>query len=257
MPRQQFAQNAGRPCFQSFRQQGVVGVGKDFCRDVPGGIPILTVNVHQQAHHFRNGQRGVGIVQLNANLIRHFAEIVAFLHKAADNILNGAGNEEILLFQAQLLAGFNRIGRVQNFGNCFGFDFVTHRFDIAAFIKNINIQLVVGFGREQPQIVDRFAVIADDRKIKRHAVHGFGIHPDIAFLAAGVFKSFNVAVHRNGNLPVQTGKLPGRVFALPGVGLLNLIAVVKFLFEQTELIVDAVAETGNAERSHGVQIAGG
>ena len=214
------------------------------------------MNVHQQAHHLGNGQRRVRVVQLTDDVIRHFGKVVALFEETADNVLNGAGNKEILLNKAQRLARFNRVGRIQHFGNGFGLDFFLNRFHIAALVENVDVQLVVGLGREQPQIVDRFAVIADNRKIVRYAVELLGVHPDEAVLSGCGLEVFDFAVNRNFDRAVRPGKLPRRVFAEPAVGLLNLIAVFKFLFKQAELIVDAVAETRNAERRHRVQIAG-
>ena len=62
MPRQHPSHHPGRPDFQCFRQQGMVGVGKNFGSDFPGGVPGLSVNVDQLMHHFGDGQRRVGIV---------------------------------------------------------------------------------------------------------------------------------------------------------------------------------------------------
>ena len=256
MARQNFADNARRPGFKRLRQQRMVGVGENLGRNFPGGIPFLTVNVHQQAHHLGNGQRRVRVVQLADDVIRHFGKVVALFEETADNVLNGAGNKEILLNKAQRLARFNCVGRIQHFRNGFGLDFFLNRFHIAALVENVDVQLVVGLGREQPQIVDRFAVIADNRKIVRYAVELLGVHPDEAVLSGCGLEVFDFAVNRNFDRAVRPGKLPRRVFAEPTVGLLNLIAVFKFLLKQAELIVDAVAETRNAERRHRVQIAG-
>ena len=44
------------------QHQGMVGVGKNFGSDFPGGVPGLSVNVDQLMHHFGDGQRRVGIV---------------------------------------------------------------------------------------------------------------------------------------------------------------------------------------------------
>ena len=124
MPRQHPTQHPGRPHFQRLRQQRMVGISENFGRNFPGGVPRLSVNVDQLVHHFGDGQCRMGVVELNANVFRHPVEVVAFFHKATDNVLNGTGNKEILLFKTQFLARFDRIRGIQNFGNGFVFDFV-------------------------------------------------------------------------------------------------------------------------------------
>ena len=104
MARQNFTDDSRRPGFQSFRQQGMVGIGKDAGRDVPCGVPFLSVNVNQQTHQLCNCDGRVGVVQLNADFVRQVAEVVALFQKTADNVLNGTGNKEILLNETELFA---------------------------------------------------------------------------------------------------------------------------------------------------------
>ena len=84
-----------------------------------------------------------------------------------------------------------------------------------------------------------------------------GVFPDEHRLAVGGVLGFHRAVHGDGNFSVGAGKLPRRVAAFPAVGQFYLIAVFKFLLKQTIFVVDTVAKPGNAERGHGVEIAGG
>ena len=162
-----------------------------------------------------------------------------------------------MLLQAQFLARFDTVGWVQHFGDGFVFDFVFQGVDVSAFVEDVDVKLFVAFGREQTQVVDRFAVVADHRKVKRNAVDVGGVFPDEHRFSVSGILGFHLAVHGDGNAPVGAGKLPGRVFAFPAVGHFYLIAVFKFLFEQAVFIVDAVTETGNAERGHRIQVTGG
>ena len=55
---------------------------------------------------------------------------------------------------------------------------------------------------------------------------------------------------------LRAANLPGIAVAQPVVGELDLPAVADGLLEDAELVADAVADGGNAERGHGVEIAG-
>ena len=97
MARQHMLEILDRPGFQCFRKQGMVRIGKDFGYNVPGRFPVLSVNIDKQTHHFHNGKRRVGIVQLNTYRVGKLVKIVALFQKSSENILNRAGNKEILL----------------------------------------------------------------------------------------------------------------------------------------------------------------
>ena len=79
MTRQHGLEQAHRPGFQRFRHQGVIGVGEGAGGNVPGLIPVQTVDVHQQAHQFRNGDGGVGVVELDRHLVRQRLEGIVML----------------------------------------------------------------------------------------------------------------------------------------------------------------------------------
>lgn len=88
--RQQVFEEVHRPAFQGFRQDGVVGVGAGPNHDVPGLeslafrlpiqleanicsqyqylLPAELLQVHQDPHQLGDGQRRVGVVQLDGHL---------------------------------------------------------------------------------------------------------------------------------------------------------------------------------------------
>lgn len=70
------------------------------------------------------------------------------------------------------------------------------------------------------------------------------------FWAVAAVQGFNLAENGNFNRTIRTSKLPWRVFTLPVVGQLYLIAVFKLLLKQAVFIADAVAKARNAERGH-------
>lgn len=92
--RQKVFKEVHRPAFQGFRQDGVVGVGTGTNHDVPGLeaqssgsasewkqtsahsvrvnlsdlLPAQLLQVHQDPHQLGDGQRRVGVVQLDGHL---------------------------------------------------------------------------------------------------------------------------------------------------------------------------------------------
>src|SRR5919106_204292 len=87
--------------------------------------------------------------------------------------------------------------------------------------------------------------------------HGFGRMPDRrrgVLVAAGVLDG---AAEMDRKRLIGAGKFPGVSVRQPRVGRFLLPAVMKALLEQALLIANAVAERGNAQRRHAVEVAGG
>jgi hypothetical protein len=58
----------------------------------------------------------------------------------SDHVLQRAGNEEILLRQAQPLARFGLVIRVKHFGNGFRYDFFVYRAIVIADVERFEIE---------------------------------------------------------------------------------------------------------------------
>ena len=86
------------PFFQSFGHQSVVCVGKSTCTDIPCFVPFKTFFVDKQPHQFGNGNRRVGIVQLNGAKIGETAPVGMNFFITSQNIFQRTGHKEILLF---------------------------------------------------------------------------------------------------------------------------------------------------------------
>lgn len=59
-----------RPLLQSLRKHSVVGVSKRLTNNVPGLVPLQTLQIHKYTLQFGDGKRRVGVVQLNSDLVR-------------------------------------------------------------------------------------------------------------------------------------------------------------------------------------------
>ncbi len=57
------------PALDGLWQQGVVGVGARVGGDVPSGVPAEALQVHEDAHELGDGERGVGVVELDGDLV--------------------------------------------------------------------------------------------------------------------------------------------------------------------------------------------
>ena len=60
--------------------------------------------VDQQAHQLRNREHRVGVIKVDRGFLRQVGVGFVQLMVAAEDVLNGRRNEEILLTQAQLAA---------------------------------------------------------------------------------------------------------------------------------------------------------
>ena len=94
---QQSGEQLDGPFFQRFRHDRVVRISAGLRGHFPRLFPGQIIVVHQHAHQFRDGYRGMGIVELEGHLLMEFADIRMLLHVLRHGRLYGRGNEEILL----------------------------------------------------------------------------------------------------------------------------------------------------------------
>ena len=61
-------QHGHGPALECLGEQSVVGVGEGAHADIPGLVPLETLDVHEETHQLRNADRGMCVVQLNCHL---------------------------------------------------------------------------------------------------------------------------------------------------------------------------------------------
>lgn len=88
------------PALQRFRQEGVIGVIESPGSNIPRLFPAEFVFIHQQAHEFRYANGRVCVIELNRPLIVECPNATSCSEMDAHHILQCAGSEEVLLFQA-------------------------------------------------------------------------------------------------------------------------------------------------------------
>ena len=128
--------------------------------------------------------------------------------------------------------------------------------DIVAVIEIIEIEFIGGFGRPEPQVVDRVVEVARNRRVVRHGQDILGVGPDIVKIAVFIPILLHMAVklHRKGKL--RTPDFPGVSEAQPVVGLFHLVTVGNALIEYSVFVTDSVTVTGDLKRSQGIKKAG-
>ena len=171
--RQELADELGRPHFQGFRKQGVAGVVEGLVGDGPGGVPIVAVLVHEDAHELRNADDRVGVVELEGDLVREGGQIRLVLPRVedADGVVDGGGNEEVLLLETQCLALRGGIFRIQDLGDVLSFNLRLDGVKVLGLVEGEQVELVVALGGPQTQSVHTTGSIARNHVVNRHCAH--------------------------------------------------------------------------------------
>ncbi len=255
VPRQQALEERDRPALQRLGQQRVVGVGRGLLRQLPGPVPGQPLVVEQHPHQLCHGDGGVGVVELDRHLVRQLVQAVVGALVAAQDVVDRGADEEVLLLQAQLPALGGVVLGVEHLGDALRQRLLLHRASVVPVVEDLEVEVVGGLGRPEPQVVDRVVVVAGHRHVVGHGLHLLGLDPAAAQLAVDLLLLHAaVKVDRHGAL--VAGDLPDVAQAQPGVGVLHLPAVLQPLLEDAELIADAVAVARQGQRGHGVEEAG-
>ena len=246
---QQAPEQAHRPALERLGQQGVVGVGDGGSGDLPGLVPVQLLEVDQHAHQLGDGDGGVGVVELHRHLVGERVEGVVLLLVGAEDVGDGAGHEEVLLLEAQLLALGGVVLGVQHLGDAFGDGAALDGAAVVAVVEHGEVGLFGGAGGPEPQGVDRVVVGAEagDGCVVGHAEHGGAGGPVGLEASAGVLEVLDVAAEAHVHGVLGSDDLPGVALAEPLVGLLHLVTVADLLVEDAKLVADAVSDGGKLE----------
>ena len=193
------------------------------------------------------------LVEVDENLVRKRVPCPVEFAVAAQNVFERTGDEEVLLPQAQFLAGHRVVVGVENLGQVLGEHLRLHRFDVAALVEVGEIELLHRPRRPEAQGVDRVAV-ADDRQVVGNALDVFGGDPP-PLLAAGDVETFDMAAEVDELRILRTLHLPRIAVLEPAVGLFDLGAVDDLLAEDAVVVPETVAHAGEIERRHRIEIA--
>ena len=120
VPWQHTGEERHRPLLQCLGQQRVVRVRQRALRHGPRRVPVHDLFVDQQAHQLRDGDRGMGIVQLRHEPAIQRRQRATRLEVHADHVLERTGDEEILLLEPEPLPLAGLVIRIQDLRQVFG-----------------------------------------------------------------------------------------------------------------------------------------
>jgi hypothetical protein len=243
MARQHALEQAHAPLLEGLGQERVVGVGEGGPRDFQRSVQRHFFLVNEDARELDDGDGGVRVVELHGDLVREVLPVVGRVAVvAADDVAQRAGDEEILLHEAQLLAVLGLVVRIKHLRDGLADGLLAHGLHVAAAVEGGEVEVLGGFRGPEAEQVDGAGAEARRRDVVRHAEDGLGADPARAIVAAVVEHVLDAAVelHRLGVF--RAGHFPGIAEEHPVVGMLDLVALFKGLPEKAELVVDAVAE---------------
>ena len=198
MPGEQLLEQPYRPFFEGLRKDGVVSVTKCVGDNVPSLVPFESLEINQDTLELNNGQRRMGIVQLDGHLVRELSPSALRLLEATNNVVQRRSNPEVLLLQAELLAAIEVVVWIQNSADGLGSLLVCHRALVVSTVELLEVKLPTGsFARPQSQVVGRWRSIAGDWHVVGHSLDSLATLPvrnGSAILVGGLL---NVAVKLN------------------------------------------------------------
>ena len=232
----------------------MVGVGKDLLADLKGLIPVKAALVQQDAHHLGDGQRGMGVVQLDGDLVGQILQRTVGGQVVLYDIADGCGREEVLLAQAQDLALNVVVVGVQHLGDQLGAGVLAHGSVVVAQREAGHIK-VRSLGLPQAQLGNALAVVALHIHVGGHSHNAVVVGVlDIVEAVIPVLADLAVKADLDGLIGVALQ--PDLTAGQPVVSALLLPAVHDLLLEDAVLVQDGVAGAADAGGGHAVQIAG-
>ena len=255
--RQDFLKERHGPGLKGLRQQGVVGIAEDLRAEPPGFVPSQALDVDQQAHQFRHSDGRVRIIELHGSLGRQVIEVGVGPAMAAQDILQGAGHEEDLLDETELLAALCAVVRVEDLRDDLTRIALMHGFDVTAAIESAEVEFGSGLGFPEAEEIDAAAREAGDRDIPRHTEEVAGLDEFGAMVTTVVGAVLHAAIERHADAIVGAANQPRVVVRQPVVGDFDLAALREGLAEETELIVDTITDGRDVHRGEGIEKARG
>ena len=250
--RQHAAEHLDGPALEGLGQQRVVGVGEGLARHAPGVRPGHERIVDQQAHQFGDGHRGMRVVQLHGELQVELVHAELLRAQDAQHVLQRTGHEEVLLFQAQLLAARLIIVGVEHLADVFGGHLLIDGAVVIAAVEDGEVEGLRRLGLPEPERVRRVGHVTQDRGVVRHTHDDFVRYPAHSQAVVLIHIGFGGAAEFHLHRPFGPRQFPRVAEPQPLVGLFHLPAVDDLLVEDAELVAYAVAHRRNAECRHGI-----
>ena len=251
--RQRGAEDVDVPLLQRFAHDGVVGIAKHLAADVERGIPVIAALIQQDAHHLGDGQRRVGIVELDGDLVGQVLQRAVLVEVVLQDVGNGRGREEVLLAQAQDLALGVVVVGVQHLGDQLRRGRLADGRVVVAGVEAAHIK-AGRFGLPQAQLGNALAAVTGHVHIVGHGDDGVVVLV-LDVVEAALPGLDGLAVKADLLRLVGVALDPHLAAGQPVVGSLLLPAVDDLLLEDAVLIQNGVAGAGDAVGGHAVEVA--
>ena len=188
------------------------------------------------------------VVELHGHLFGKALHVGVHLPEAAHDVVERARHKEVLLHEAQLLAVFRGVVRVEDLRDALGPALFADSVHVAATVEDVEVQLLAGLRLPQAHEIHGVRAVADNRNVVGQAHELLVVHPLVVGVAHVVEARVDAAEDADALLVFRADDLPGTAEFAPVVGVFDLLAVHEVLAEEAELVADAVADRRKLER---------
>ena len=248
--RQQHLEPLERPFFEGFGQKRVVRVRQRPLGQVPGLVPSEVRVVEQDSHQLGDGDRRMGIVELDGGPFGKRAPVGVAAAESSDQIRQRAGDEKVLLHEPQLLPLGRRVVGIEDPCERFSRKRLRQRADELAMTERLEIEVEGRGRRPEAEGVNRLAAIAHHGPIEGNAEQRERPAGD---RAQRPVSHLDRVVQPDLDLLFRTNDLPRVGAAKPVVRLLVLPAVLDGLLEHSVFVAEAIPHRRQLHRGHRVE----
>ena len=100
-PRQRFAEQLLRPALERFGHHGVIRIRNAGAHLIPRHVPVHVEIIDENADQFGNGERRMGIVDVNGQLIFKVVQRPILPVVLLDEVLHGSGYKKVAAISAE------------------------------------------------------------------------------------------------------------------------------------------------------------
>ena len=240
--RQERAEHVNAPRLKCLGHDRVVRIADRVARDRPRILPSQLLLIDEDAHELRHAERGMRVVDVNADLLAEVVDAHARLLVVTDNALHTCRNKEVLLNETHTASLKRAVVRIEIARNRLNKTaVVVALLDLLLRQHTVVGEVAVDLGVPHAQRVDRRVVVADNRHIIRHCHDDHRVLMDKLQFAIPHVAHIGVAAELDIHGLVRLAVLPCKAVAQPVVGNLDLIAADNLLLEEPVLIADRAA----------------